>query len=72
MPGQCSKSVRIPAKLETASTISSAPLLAVIAAIVSTSFIVPDGVSQCTTATIVTSGRRASASLTAAGVIEAL
>ncbi len=72
MPGRLSKSVGIPAKLETASTMSSAPLLAVILAITSRSFIVPDGVSQCTTATIVTSGRRARASLAAAGAIEAL
>jgi hypothetical protein len=33
---------------------------------------VPDGVSQCTTATIVALLLRASASLTAAGAIEAL
>jgi len=33
---------------------------------------VPDGVSQCTTDTMVTSWRRASASPTAAGSIEAL
>jgi hypothetical protein len=72
MPGQRSKSVRIPAKLETASTISSAPLARASSAMASRSFIVPDGVSQCTAATIVTSLRRLSAALTAAGGIEAL
>ena len=72
MPGQRSKSVRMPAKLETASTISSAPRARAISAMASRSFIVPDGVSQCTAATIVTSTRPSSASRTAAGSIEAL
>jgi hypothetical protein len=69
-PGQFSKLVGTPAKLETASTMSSAPLLAVISAMASRSFRVPDGVSQCTTDTMVTSARPFSASLTAAGATE--
>jgi hypothetical protein len=72
MPGQLATSVRIPPKLETTSTTSSAPCAAASRLIASRSFIVPDGVSQCTAATIVTSSRRLSASLTAAGAIDAL
>jgi hypothetical protein len=49
---------------------SSARCLAAISPMASRSFMVPDGVSQCTADTRVTSWREASASFTAAAGIE--
>jgi hypothetical protein len=51
------KSQRIPPKVETASTMSSAPCPATTAEIASRSLTVPHGVSQCTTLTTLISGR---------------
>ena len=63
---QAVTSQRIPPKVETASTISSAPCAATTAAIASRSLTVPAGVSQCTTLTMPMSGRARSASATLA------
>ena len=58
------KSQAVPPKEETASTISSAPCSAATGPMASRSFMVPDGVSQWTTATTLTSGRCPRAFLT--------
>ena len=54
---QAVKSQRMPPKVETASTMSSAPCPATTAEIAPRSLTVPQGVSQCTTLTTVISGR---------------